>query len=126
MVPCAEAPTATKAGRRGDPLAAGNSIARSLITASMLTPRLSASASRRRSHASVATVLDRYGHLLLGTEERVNDSLDQMTAEARQGSRDPQPRICWRIVSSSMAESFARRKALLSTMARRGSSSKGR
>jgi integrase len=35
---------------------------------------------RRAGHASVATVLDRYGHLLPGTEERVNDALNRMAA----------------------------------------------
>jgi len=41
---------------------------------------------RRAGHASVATVLDRYGHLLPGTEERVNDALDAMADTARQRS----------------------------------------
>lgn len=36
----------------------------------------------RAGHASVVTVLDRYGHLLPGTEERVTDALDAMFAAA--------------------------------------------
>ena len=36
----------------------------------------------RASHASVVTVLDRYGHLLPGTEDRVNDALDLMVLTA--------------------------------------------
>lgn len=32
----------------------------------------------RAGHASVVTVLDRYGHLLPGSEDRVNDALDAM------------------------------------------------
>ncbi len=31
-------------------------------------------------HTSVATVLDRYGHLLPGHEDTVNDALDEMAA----------------------------------------------
>ena len=34
----------------------------------------------RAGHTSVVTVLDRYGHLLPGSEERVNDALDAMAA----------------------------------------------
>jgi len=30
----------------------------------------------RAGHTSVAVVLDRYGHLLPGTDDRVNDALD--------------------------------------------------
>jgi integrase len=41
---------------------------------------------RRAGHASVATVLDRYGHLLPGTEEKVNDALDRIAAVARHRS----------------------------------------
>lgn len=37
----------------------------------------------RAGHTSVATVLDRYGHLLPGSEDRVNDALDAMAAAAR-------------------------------------------
>jgi integrase len=37
----------------------------------------------RAGHASVATVLDRYGHLLPGSEDRVNDALDAMAEAAR-------------------------------------------
>ena len=32
----------------------------------------------RAGHSSVSVVLDRYGHLLPGTEERVTDALDEM------------------------------------------------
>jgi integrase len=32
----------------------------------------------RAGHSSVVTVLDRYGHLLPGSEDRVNDALDAM------------------------------------------------
>ena len=34
----------------------------------------------RAGHSSVVTVLDRYGHLLPGSEERVNDALDRLAA----------------------------------------------
>jgi len=37
----------------------------------------------RAGHRSVVTVLDRYGHLLPGTEERVNDALDELHEAAR-------------------------------------------
>jgi integrase len=37
---------------------------------------------RRAGHSSVVTVLDRYGHLLPGTEERVTDALDALHEEA--------------------------------------------
>jgi integrase len=40
----------------------------------------------RAGHSSVVTVLDRYGHLLPGTEEKVTDALDVLANEAR--SRD--------------------------------------
>jgi integrase len=36
----------------------------------------------RAGHASVVTVLDRYGHLLPGHEDKVNNALDVMFAEA--------------------------------------------
>lgn len=36
----------------------------------------------RAGHTSVAVVLDRYGHLLPGTEEKVTDELDRMASEA--------------------------------------------
>jgi integrase len=36
----------------------------------------------RAGHTSVSVVLDRYGHLLPGTEERVNDALDLMADDA--------------------------------------------
>ena len=36
----------------------------------------------RAGHSSVATVLDRYGHLLPGTEDAVNDALDAMAQGA--------------------------------------------
>ncbi|MCB0908767.1 MAG: tyrosine-type recombinase/integrase [Nocardioidaceae bacterium] len=36
----------------------------------------------RAGHSSVVTVLDRYGHLLPGHEEGVNDALDAMAADA--------------------------------------------
>jgi len=34
----------------------------------------------RAGHSSVVTVLDRYGHLLPGSEDRVNDALDALAA----------------------------------------------
>jgi integrase len=34
----------------------------------------------RAGHSSVVTVLDRYGHLLPGSEDKVNDALDAMAA----------------------------------------------
>lgn len=37
----------------------------------------------RAGHASVVTVLDRYGHLLPGSEDRVNDALDAMADSSR-------------------------------------------
>jgi len=37
---------------------------------------------RRAGHSSVVTVLDRYGHLLPGTEDAVNDALDVMARDA--------------------------------------------
>ena len=37
----------------------------------------------RAGHTSVVTVLDRYGHLLPGHEEKVNDALDEMARVAR-------------------------------------------
>ena len=39
----------------------------------------------RAGHSSVVTVLDRYGHLLPGTEERVTNVLDAMAREAEAG-----------------------------------------
>ncbi|HEV3131893.1 MAG TPA: hypothetical protein VGY51_08025 [Acidimicrobiales bacterium] len=32
----------------------------------------------RAGHSSVVTVLDRYGHLFPGSEDKVNDALDAM------------------------------------------------
>jgi len=40
----------------------------------------------RAGHSSVVTVLDRYGHLLPGSEEKVTDALDALAEAAR--SRD--------------------------------------
>jgi integrase len=37
----------------------------------------------RAGHSSVATVLDRYGHLLPGSEDRLNDALDVLAAAAQ-------------------------------------------
>ena len=37
----------------------------------------------RAGHTSVVTVLDRYGHLLPGHEDKVNDALDAMARDAR-------------------------------------------
>jgi hypothetical protein len=34
----------------------------------------------RAGHSSVVTVLDRYGHLLPGSEDKVNDALDAMAS----------------------------------------------
>jgi len=38
--------------------------------------------SARAGHSSVVTVLDRYGHLLPGSEDKVNDALDAMASQA--------------------------------------------
>ena len=46
----------------------------------------------RAGHTSVAVVLDRYGHLLPGTEERVTDALDAMAKSARTVPRASVPR----------------------------------
>jgi integrase len=40
----------------------------------------------RAGHASIVTVFDRYGHLLPGHEDAVNDALDAMADEADQGA----------------------------------------
>jgi len=40
----------------------------------------------RAGRTSVATVLDRYGHLLPGSEDRVDDALDAMIAGASSGT----------------------------------------
>ena len=37
----------------------------------------------RAGHTSIVTVLDRYGHLLPGHEDKVNDALDAMASDAR-------------------------------------------
>jgi hypothetical protein len=37
----------------------------------------------RARHSSVVTVLDRYGHLLPGSEESVTDALDAMARAAK-------------------------------------------
>lgn len=37
---------------------------------------------RRAGHTSVVTVLDRYGHLLPGSEDRVTDALDELAMPA--------------------------------------------
>jgi integrase len=37
---------------------------------------------RRAGHTSISVVLDRYAHLLPGTEEKVTDALDEMAAGA--------------------------------------------
>jgi integrase len=42
----------------------------------------------RAGHTSVSVVLDRYGHLLPGTEERVTDALDVMATAAANPSQD--------------------------------------
>ena len=42
----------------------------------------------RAGHTSVSVVLDRYGHLLPGTEERVTDALDVFARQASEGARD--------------------------------------
>jgi integrase len=41
----------------------------------------------RAGHTSVVTVLDRYGHLLPGHEEKVNDALDEMARVAAISAR---------------------------------------
>ena len=38
---------------------------------------------RRAGHASVVTVLDRYGHLLPGSEDTVTDALDRLAESVR-------------------------------------------
>lgn len=43
----------------------------------------------RAGHTSVVTVLDRYGHLLPGHEDKVNDALDAMASAARIDVPDP-------------------------------------
>lgn len=40
----------------------------------------------RAGHSSVVTVLDRYGHLLPGSEERVNDALDALADEVEEST----------------------------------------
>jgi len=42
----------------------------------------------RAGHTSVSVVLDRYGHLLPGSEERVTDALDDLGRAAFDGPRD--------------------------------------
>ncbi len=42
----------------------------------------------RAGHTSVSVVLDRYGHLLPGTEEKVTDALDVM---AKAAEAQPRP-----------------------------------
>jgi integrase len=42
----------------------------------------------RAGHSSVVTVLDRYGHLLPGTEERLNDALDVLANDGDSRSTD--------------------------------------
>jgi hypothetical protein len=51
----------------------------SLWIAAGASPREIAS---RAGHTSVSIVLDRYGHLLPGSENRVNDELDRLAATA--------------------------------------------
>ncbi len=41
----------------------------------------------RAGHTSVSVVLDRYGHLLPGTEERVNDALDALVRASTPAQR---------------------------------------
>jgi integrase len=42
----------------------------------------------RAGHTSVSVVLDRYGHLLPGSEERVTDAVDDLGRAAFDGPRD--------------------------------------
>ena len=42
----------------------------------------------RAGHTSVSFTLDRYGHLLPGSEQRLNDALDALAEEARAPSAD--------------------------------------
>ena len=42
----------------------------------------------RVGHTSVSVVLDRYGHLLPGTEERVTDALEELGRTAADRARD--------------------------------------
>jgi hypothetical protein len=57
----------------------------SLANAITLAARPPAS---NRRHTSVTTVLDRYGHLLPGGEERVTDALDTMARKAASSGSD--------------------------------------
>ena len=41
----------------------------------------------RAGHTSVSVVLDRYGRLLPGTEDRVNDALDELVRAAAPARR---------------------------------------
>ena len=47
-------------------------------------PRCLLAAVDRAGHSSVAVVLDRYGHLLPGIEERVTAALDEFARQADQ------------------------------------------
>ena len=42
----------------------------------------------RAGHTSVSVVLDRYGHLLPGTEDRVNDALDSLVRASAPARRE--------------------------------------
>jgi len=42
----------------------------------------------RAGHSSVSVVLDRYGHLLPGTEDKVTNALDAMALQVSQGARN--------------------------------------
>jgi len=48
---------------------------------------------RRAGHSSVSVVLDRYGHLLPGTEDRVTDALDALAARTPVAPAAPEPVI---------------------------------
>jgi hypothetical protein len=45
----------------------------------------------RAGHTSVVTVLDRYGHLLPGVEDRVTDALDAMAEALLRDGRGMEP-----------------------------------
>lgn len=51
---------------------------------------------KRAGHSSTSVVLDRYGYLMPGLEDKVTDALDQMAAEATQEKRvEPLREVTW-------------------------------
>ena len=64
-----------------------------LWTAAGASPR---EISARAGHSSVVTVLDRYGHLLPGSEVKVNEALDAMAILAKDHTKSaPVSQIRW-------------------------------